>query len=74
MYRRDGVEAAPPANLLFGFVGGRETRLMLRDPDSRLIGCVAFEPQRCGQELVQSAQRTIEGKAVPGAPSSVTKS
>ena len=40
---------------------------MLRDPDSSLIGCVAFEPQRCGQELVPTALRAIEGKAVPPA-------
>ncbi|MBI1354817.1 MAG: substrate-binding domain-containing protein [Acidobacteria bacterium] len=56
------VEAA-----VFGFGGNLETRLAIREPRSRLIGCVGFCPETYGRQLIPAALRLLEGKTVPPA-------
>ena len=56
------VEAA-----VLGFGGNLETRLELRKPRSRLIGCVGFRPESYGRPLLAAALRILEGKSVPPA-------
>ena len=52
---------------VFGFGGNLETRLALRQPRSRLAGCVGFSPERYGRQLIPAALRILEGKTVPPA-------
>ena len=52
---------------MFGFGGNLETRLALREPRSKLIGCVAFAPESYGRQLLPVALRILEGKSVPPA-------
>lgn len=52
---------------VFGFGGNLETRLALREPRSRLVGCVGFAPEQYGPRLIPVALRILEGKTVPPA-------
>jgi ribose transport system substrate-binding protein len=45
--------------------GIREARDELRRPGTRLIGTVAFYPERWGEELIPLAQQLRDGKQVP---------
>lgn len=52
---------------VFGFGGNLETRMALREPRSRLIGCVGLGPEQYGRQLIAAALRLLDGKTVPPA-------
>jgi len=52
---------------VLGCGGNLETRMALRAPRSRLIGCVGFCPEKYGRRLLSTALRILEGKSVPPA-------
>ncbi|MEZ5357080.1 MAG: substrate-binding domain-containing protein, partial [Bryobacteraceae bacterium] len=52
---------------VFGFGGNQETRMALREPSSRLIGCVGFHPECYGDGLLRTAISILENKPTPPA-------
>ena len=52
---------------VFGFGGNQETRNALREPASRLAGCVGFRPENYGPERLRTARHILDGKPTPPA-------
>jgi ribose transport system substrate-binding protein len=50
-----------------GFNASIEARSEMRRPGSRLIGSVAYFPERYGEEIIALALRILEGRPTPPA-------
>ena len=47
--------------------GNLEARIELRRPDSRLVGSIAYFPERYGEAVIRLALDKLRGKAIPAA-------